>query len=116
NLNPNGNNLLTFAAGTTSLMSDAWLTPVNQQGRRIPIPQIADNFQWLKRSHSLQFGGFFKFITSFDHTVLDSNPAASGPGGNLPGLSASQRPSNILSNSPVANNWDTAFAAALGRV
>ncbi len=116
NLNPNGNNLLTFAAGTTNLMSDAWLTPVNAQGRRIPIPQIADSFQWLKHSHSLQFGGFFKFITSFDHTVLDYNTAAIGLGGQLTGLSASQRPSNILSSSTVANNWDTAFAAALGRV
>jgi hypothetical protein len=116
NLNPNGTNLLTFAAGTTSLMSNAWFSPVNAQSRRIPIPQIADNFQWLKHSHSLQFGGFFKFITSADNTILDYNIAAIGLGGQLTGLSASQRPSNILSSSTVANNWDTAFAAALGRV
>lgn len=116
NLNPNGPNLLSFAGGTTSLMSDAWLSPVNAQGRRVPIPQIADNFQWLKNSHSIQIGGFFKYITSFDHTTLDYNTASIGLGGGLTGLSANQRPSNILPNSTVANEWDTAFAAALGRV
>lgn len=116
NLNPNGPNLLTFAAGVTSFISDAWLTPVNAQGRRIPIPQVSDNFQWLKHSHSIQIGGFFKWITSADHTILDFNTAAIGLGGNVTGLSASQRPSNILASSTVANNWDTAFAAALGRV
>ena len=116
NLNPNGTNLLTFAAGTTSLMSDAWLTPVNAQGRILPTWQLDDNFQWLKHSHSIQLGGFFKYIATSDHTTLDYNTAAIGLGGNLTGLSASQRPGNILSNSTVANEWDTAFAAALGRV
>jgi hypothetical protein len=116
NLNPNGPNLLTFAAGTTSLMSDAWLTPVNAQSRRIPIPEFGDNFQWQHHSHSIQIGGFFKFITSYDHTVLDYNTAAIGLGGNVTGLNAGERPSNILPSSTVANQWDTAFAAALGRV
>lgn len=116
NLNPNGTNLLTFTAGVTSFISDAWLTPVNAQSRRIPIPQISDNFQWLHHSHSIQIGGFYKFITSADHTVLDYNVAAIGLGGQITGLSAGLRPSNILSNSTVANEWDTAFAASLGRV
>ncbi len=116
NLNPNGTNLLTFAGGTTSLMSNAWLSPVNAQGRRIPIPEFDDNFQWQKHSHSLQFGGFYKFITSADHTILDYNVAEIGLGGQITGLSASQRPSNILASSTAANNWDTAFAGALGRV
>ena len=116
NLNPNGANLISFTGGTTSLMADPWLSPTNAQGRRIPIPQVNDNFQWQKHSHSIQFGGFFKYITSFDHTTLDYNSASVGLGGQLTGLSASQRPANILSNSTVANEWDTAFAAALGRV
>ncbi len=116
NLNPNGTNLLNFAGGVTSLMSRAWLSAINAQGRRIPIPQISDNFQWLKHSHSLSFGGFFKYINSADHTILDYNDASIGLGGQVTGLNASQRPSDILANSTVANNWDTAFAAALGRV
>ena len=73
NLNPNGTNLLRFNGGVTSLMSNAWLSAINAQGRRIPIPQISDNLQWLKHSHSLQFGGFFKYINSADHTILDYN-------------------------------------------
>ena len=116
NLNPNGTNLLTFAGGITTLMSNAWLSPVNAQGRRIPIPEFDDNFQWQKHSHSLQFGGFYKFITSADHTILDYNVAEIGLGGQITGLSATQRPSNILASSTAANNWDTAFAGALGRV
>ncbi len=116
NLNPNGTNLLRFNGGVTSLMSNAWLSPINAQGRRIPIPQISDNFQWLKHSHSLSFGGFFKYINSADKTILDYNQAAVGLGGQTLGLAASLRPANILSSSTVANNWDTAFAAGLGRV
>ena len=116
NLNPNGTNLLSFSGGTTSLMSNAWLSAVNAQGRRIPIPQLSDNFQWLKHSHSIQIGGFFKYITSADHTILDYNVASIGLGGQVTGLNASQRPANILASSTVANEWDTAFAAALGRV
>jgi len=117
NLNPNGTNLLNFAGGVTSLMSRAWLSAINAQGRRIPIPQISDNFQWQKHSHSIQLGGFFKYITSADRTVLDYNDASIGLGGQTLGLTASLRPSNILAtSSTVANNWDTAFAAALGRV
>lgn len=116
NLNPNGPNLLSFSGGTTSLMSNAWFSPVNAQGRRIPIPQLSDNFQWLKGSHSIQIGGFFKFITSYDHTTLDYNTASIGLGGQVTGLNASERPSNILASSTAANDWDTAFAAALGRV
>ncbi|HXS13633.1 MAG TPA: carboxypeptidase-like regulatory domain-containing protein [Acidobacteriaceae bacterium] len=116
NLNPNGTNLLNFSGGVTSLMSRAWLSAINAQGRRIPIPQISDNLQWLKHSHSLSFGGFFKYINSADHTILDYNDASIGLGGQVTGLNANQRPSNILASSTVANNWDTAFAAALGRV
>ena len=116
NLNPNGPNLLRFNGGVTSFMSNAWLSAVNAQGRRIPIYQLADNFQWLKSSHSLQFGGFFKYIPSASHTILDYNQAAIGLGGQNTGLNASLRPSTILSSGTVANNWDTAFAAALGRI
>jgi hypothetical protein len=117
NSNPNGTNLLTFGDGITSpILSDPWLSPINGQGRRIPIPQIADNLQWLKHSHSIQIGGFFKFITAFDHTTLDYNSATIGLGGSVTGLSAGERPSDILASSTVSNNWDNAFAAALGRV
>ena len=117
NLNPNGPNLLRFNGGVTSFMSNAWLSAINAQGRRIPIWQLADNFQWLKSSHSLQFGGFFKFIPSASHTILDYNQAAIGLGGQTTGLNSSLRPSTILGTSgTVNNNWDTAFAAALGRI
>ncbi len=57
-------------------MSRPYLSAINAQGRRIPINQISDNFQWQKDSHSLQLGGFFKYITSFDHTTLDYNDAS----------------------------------------
>lgn len=116
NLNPNGANLISFSGGTTSLMTSPYLSPSNAQGRRVPIPEVADNFQWLKGSHSIQVGGFFKYITAYDHTTLDYNSASIGLGGQVTGLNPSLRPSNILSSSTAANEWDTAFAGALGRI
>lgn len=116
NIDPNGTNLINFSDGITSLMSRPYLSAINAQGRRIPINQFSDNFQWQKGSHSIQLGGFFKFITSFDHTTLDYNDASIGLGGELSGLSASDRPANIVASSTAQGEWDYAFSAALGRV
>jgi hypothetical protein len=116
NINPNGDNLLTFSDGITSFMSDPVLSPSNAQGRRIPINQLSDNFQWQKGSHSIQLGGFFKLITSFDHTTLDYNSASIGLGGYISGLSAGDRPTDIAASTTAQGEWDYAFAAALGRV
>jgi hypothetical protein len=117
NLNPNGANLITFGDGTTTLLSDPYLTPVNGQGRHIPIPQFSDNFQWQKGAHTFELGGFFKFINSSDFTKLDYNTASIGLGGQTLGLNSSLRPVGIRSaGTTSSNDWDSAFAFALGRI
>jgi len=116
--NPQGINILTFADGTTSVMSDPYYSPVNAQARVIPIPVVGDDFTWQKGSHSLGFGGTFKFIKSYSDTKLDYNVAAIGLGGNVLGLNASLRPPDILGNDNGTAEllYDRAFAFSLGRV
>jgi hypothetical protein len=115
--NPQGTNLLTFGDGTTTLISDAYRTPVNGQGRRIPIPVVGDDFSWQKGTHNLQFGGTFKFIKSSSFTKLDYNTAAIGLGGQTLGLNSSLRPAGIRTAGTTASNtYDSAFAFTLGRV
>jgi hypothetical protein len=115
--NPQGTNILTFADGTTTLLSDPYLSPVNAQGRRIPIPIVGDDFTWQKGAHTFQFGGTFKFIKSSSFTKLDYNVAEIGLGGQTLGLNSSLRPANIRTAGTTASNtYDSAFAFSLGRV
>jgi Carboxypeptidase regulatory-like domain len=115
--NPQGINPITFGDGTTTLLSDAWTSPVNAQERRVPIPVVGDDFTWIKGSHNIQFGGTFKWILSHSHTVLDYNTATIGLGGQTLGLAPSLRPADIRTAGTTASNtYDSAFAFALGRV
>ena len=116
--NPQGTNILTFGDGTTTVMSDPYSSPVNAQGRVYPIPVIGDDFTWQKGSHSLVFGGTFKFIKTYAFTKLDYNIATIGLGGNVLGLNPSLRPSDILGNDQGTAEllFDRAFTFALGRV
>ena len=100
-----------------TILSDAYSSPINAQARVIPIPQVSDDFTWQKGSHSLSFGGYFKFIKSYSNTKLDYNTATIGLGGNTAGLDASLRPADIRTAGTTASNtYDSAFALALGRV
>ncbi len=118
--NPQGINVLTFADGTTTTLSDPYVSPVNGEARTYPIPVVGDDFSWQKGSHNFQFGGTFKFIKTYDDTKLDYNVATIGLGGNVLGLNAALRPTDILATSTdgatAANLFDRAFAFSLGRV
>ena len=98
-------------------LSDPYLSPVNAQGRRLPIVQLNDNFQWQKGSHSLSFGGFFKFISTSDNTKLDYNQAAIGLGGQTTSLTTALRPTDIRTSGTAGlTDWDTIFTQSLGRI
>jgi hypothetical protein len=115
--NPQGLNPLTFGDGTTTLLSNAYTSPVNAQGRAVPIPVIGDDFTWQKGRHSISFGGTFKDILSHSFTKLDYNTYTIGLGGEVLGLNSSLRPSNIRAVGTTASNtYDSAFAFLLGRV
>ncbi len=115
--NPQGTNVLTFGDGTTTLLSDAYTSPINAQGRRIPIPVLGDDFSWQKGSHTISLGGTFKDIDSHSFTKLDYNTITIGLGGNTLGLTSSLRPADIRTAGTTASNtYDSAFAFALGRI
>jgi hypothetical protein len=115
--NPQGTNILTFGDGTTTLLSDPYRSPINAQGRRVPIPEIGDTFSWQKGNHLFVFGGNFKFIKTHSFTKLDYNTVTVGLGGNTLGLNSSVRPANIRAvGTTAANTYDEAFAFSLGRI
>lgn len=115
--NPQGTTVLLFASGIATPFNSPYNSPVNSQYRRIPIPVIGDDFNWQKGNHSLQFGGTFKFIKTFEQTKLDYNQVTIGLGGNTFGLNSSLRPADINTQSVAAINlWDADFTFALGRI
>jgi hypothetical protein len=115
--NPEGVYQETFATGVTTLLDDPYSSPSNSQSRHVPIPEVSDNFTWIVGRHSLQMGGYFKWITSHEQNTLDYNSLGIGLGGEVQGLDASLRPGNLLTPSGTAQvTYDSAFAAMLGRV
>lgn len=112
-----GVNQLNFATGVVTLLAAPYSNPANAQGRHVPIPQIYDNFTWTVGRHSITLGGMFKWIKNSSYSILDYNGLGLGIGGNLSGLNASLRPSNILPASTTAQTtYDNALVAALGRI
>ncbi len=115
--NPLGIYQETFATGTTTLIDDPYTSPSNSQARYVPIPEVKDNFTWTVGRHSIQLGGYFKWILAHDQSTLGYNSYVLGLGGNVSGLDASVRPANLLTPSATAQvTYDSAFAAMLGRV
>lgn len=86
------------------------------QKRRVPIPEIRDDFNWQKGNHSITFGGQFKFIKTNSQLVGNYNNISVGTGGLLSSLSANLRPMNINGDSSAQSSFDSAFTTALGRI
>ena len=115
--NPLGVNQISFASGTTTLMSTPYSSPVNGQGRHIPIPQVSDDFIWSLGRHNLNFGGLFKWINTSSFTNLDLLSQTIGLGGNVQGFTSALHPADLgTSVSGDVVNFDEAFAVDLGRV
>jgi hypothetical protein len=99
-----------------SILTDPYASAVNAQDRKDPIPVARDDFSWLKGKHTLQFGGLFKFIKTYENSYLNYDEPLIGLGGNISALNASLRPSDIRTAGTIASNtYDSAFALALGR-
>jgi hypothetical protein len=91
-------------------------TGYDGQQRRMPIPEVRDDFNWQKGSHSITFGGLFKWIKTESLLVNDFNFVGIGASGTAlgNGLTASVRPENINTSSTAYNDYDSIFAASLG--
>ncbi len=108
--NPTGPIHLTFGP-----LSAPYTTGASQR-RRIPVPEVRDDFNWTVGSHNLALGGTFKFIKTNSNLTNDLTFVGLGIGGNTPSLNATLRPANIRGGSTAPGLYDAAFALALGRV
>jgi hypothetical protein len=126
--NPDKSTFFTFSDGADSdgegVSSSLYQNP-DAQARRVPIPEVGDDFAWTKGPHTWQFGGTFKDILAHDTTVADYNTTEIGLGGQTLGLCGpsagacgtghpSLRPADIDPSNPFA--WDQTFPFLLGRV
>ena len=93
-------------------------TNFDGQKRRIPVPVVRDDFNWVKGNHSFAFGGTFKFIKTNSNLISDFNFPGIGLQGSAlsNGLDPANRPANINQgpNNVAINDYDNLFATGLG--
>jgi len=114
---PAGTTVFTYGGSTQGTLSSSPYSSPSSQKRRVPIPEITDEFTWVKGNHNLAFGGTFKFIKTNSNLVNDFNFTTVGLGGNTLALKTSLRPNNIRTAGTTSSfDWDNDFALALGRI
>jgi hypothetical protein len=101
-------------------------TAVDGQRRRVPIPVVRDDFNWLSGNHSITFGGTFKFIKTNEFLLSDFNGVGVGlqgttlQGGLGPVATSGPtvRPYDIFSDATgtAVTDYDTIFALGLGTI
>lgn len=119
--NPTGaTQFQTFGGNGTggAILASPYASAINAQGRTYPVPVFRDDFSWQKGSHSLTFGGTFKYITPKDYTILNYNTPTIGLGGPMSALDSTFRPNNICPDTSsvcgyAPSIYDSAFALAL---
>jgi hypothetical protein len=86
------------------------------QKRRVPIPEVRDDFNWQLGKHNLTFGGTFKFIKTNSNLINNFNFVGVGLQGSAlgSGLDATVRPANIGTSSTAVDDYDSLFATTLG--
>jgi hypothetical protein len=110
--NPTGVNQYSFSG-----LSGPY-TSFDGQKRRVPTPMVRDDFNWQHGSHSITFGGTFKWIKTNSNLISNFNFVDGGLQGAVlsGGLDPSVRPDHINQSSVAINDYDSLFASALGVV
>ena len=112
NYNPTGANQYSF----TGL--DGPYTSFDGQKRRVPNPEIRDDFNWQIGSHSIAMGGTFKWPKTNSNLIANFNFVNVGLAGSAlsPGLDSTVRPNDINASpqGTAINDYDSLFATALG--
>ena len=97
---------------------DGPYTDFNGQKRRFPVPEVRDDFSWQIRSHTLNFGGTFKFMKNNSNLISNFNFPSIGQAGAAlsSGLEDSVRPANInqAADGVGVQIYDSLFPSALG--
>jgi hypothetical protein len=110
--NPTGANQYSFTG-----LSGPY-TGTDGQKRRVPIPEIRDDFNWQIGSHSITFGGLFKFIKTNSNLINNFNFVGVGATGSAlgSGLDSAVRPADINGASAATVAYDNLFASTLGAI
>jgi hypothetical protein len=110
--NPTGVNQYSFSN------VDGPYTAFDGQKRRVPIPMVRDDFNWQIGTHSLTFGGTFKFVKTNSNLINNFNFVGVGLQGAAlsTGLDDTLRPADINQgpNNVGINDYDSLFADSLG--
>jgi hypothetical protein len=96
---------------------DGPYTAVDGQKRRIPNPEVRDDFNWQIGSHNLTFGGTFKFPKTTSEHINDFNLPVIGLGGGIAGGLGDNtgfRPDDISTGDTELTDYDSLFASTLG--
>jgi hypothetical protein len=108
--NPSGSTIFTLGPLAGPYISGS------TQKRRIPIPEVRDDFNWVIGKHNLGAGGTFKFIKTNSNLVNDFSFVGVGLGSINSTLSPTLRPANIRGGSTAPSLYDSLFATALGHI
>jgi hypothetical protein len=108
--NPTGVNQYSFTGFTSPYSGN------DGQKRRVPIPELRDDFNWQLGKHNVTFGGLFKFIKTNSNLINNFNFVGVGLSGSAldGGLNATVRPANINTGSAGTDDYDNIFASTLG--
>ncbi len=114
--NPTGANQYSFTG-----LSGPY-TGFDGQQRRVPIPVVRDDFNWMHGAHSFTMGGTFKFIKTNSNLINNFNFVGAGLQGSAlsGGLDAAVRPIDIATGGSqnagnvAVNDYDSLFATGLG--
>ena len=114
NYNPTGANQYSFSGFSGPL------TDFDGQKRRVPVPDLRDDFSWQHGAHSFSMGGTFKFIKTNSNLISNFNFVGVGLQGAVltGGLDPSVRPTDINqgTNGVAVNDYDRLFPSDLGNI
>ena len=113
NWNPAGTNEYTFTKSIANVLSGPYLSGASQR-RRVPIPEVRDDFNWMVGHHNLTMGGTFKFIKTNSRLVNDFNFVNIGYQNSVSPLEAA--PSNLFLGNGAIYDWAGSFDTILGSI
>ncbi len=104
-----------------TFLSGLYAGPGGSSKELFPLPEVRDDFTWQKGSHTLGFGGDFKYPTPHYSSFNDYNYPTLGLGGGVTGLTDTDpsgfqfRPADLDRNQTSLTVYDSALVYGVGR-